>query len=297
MAGLAAAGFEILGYDTLAPVFSVTHEAAAMGCAVDWGRKDAMPTVSAPRYESAGQIEIPSNFLRHSASTVVLEALRRLKRQYPHVALLGKVFGPWTLAYHLFGVERFLMLTIDDPLQVREIIRRLTPLPILFAQAQFEAGADAITLGDHASADMISEKMYKEFLYPAHCILAREIKGPVILHTCGQTADRLADFAHTGFACFHFDSVVTPKRAREIVDAQPREASTRRRKIALMGSINNPEVLLQGTPAGVREAVAECLRQQIEIIAPECAVPLATPTQNLKALSQAVRDATSSARV
>jgi len=35
MARLAAAGHEVLGYDTVMPVFSVTQEAAALGCEVD----------------------------------------------------------------------------------------------------------------------------------------------------------------------------------------------------------------------------------------------------------------------
>jgi [methyl-Co(III) methanol-specific corrinoid protein]:coenzyme M methyltransferase len=52
-----------------------------------------------------------------------------------------------------------------------------------------------------------------------------------------------------------------------------------------MGNINNPRTLLHGTPRDVRAEVEECLRQDIEIIAPECAVPLTTPTANLKAVA------------
>ena len=54
-----------------------------------------------------------------------------------------------------------------------------------------------------------------------------------------------------------------------------------------MGNINNPQTLLRGTPQDVAQAVAECLRCHIEIIAPECAVPLTTPTRNLQALTEA----------
>ena len=43
MACLAAAGHEVLGYDTVMPVFSVTQEAEALGCRVDWGDPLMMP--------------------------------------------------------------------------------------------------------------------------------------------------------------------------------------------------------------------------------------------------------------
>ena len=43
MVGLARTSYEVLGYDTIAPIFSVQHEADALGCQVDWGRRDLMP--------------------------------------------------------------------------------------------------------------------------------------------------------------------------------------------------------------------------------------------------------------
>lgn len=293
MAGLAAAGHEILGYDTIAPVFSVQHEAAALGCEINWGRKDLMPDVIGRKYQRAEEIKIPGeegrgeSFLEHKACQVVIQAIRQLRAKFPDVTIVGKVFGPWTLAYHLFGVEPFLIMTLDDPPQVHEILRRLKNVAVIFAQAQFEAGADVVTLGDHATGDLVSGKMYREFLWPVHCELARRIPGPVILHICGNTADRLADIAHTGFACFHFDSKVPAKTAREIVNTTTKEESPKR-AITLMGNINNPQTLLHGTPAEVFQEVEECLRWEIEIIGPECAVPLTTPVENLQAIAQAV---------
>ena len=43
MAELAAGGYEILGFDTIMPEFSVQQEAAALGCEVDWGSPIMMP--------------------------------------------------------------------------------------------------------------------------------------------------------------------------------------------------------------------------------------------------------------
>jgi uroporphyrinogen-III decarboxylase len=40
---LALAGHTVLGLDVVMPLFSVCHEAAAMGCNVNWGGRDMMP--------------------------------------------------------------------------------------------------------------------------------------------------------------------------------------------------------------------------------------------------------------
>ncbi|MGD9494819.1 MAG: MtaA/CmuA family methyltransferase [Armatimonadota bacterium] len=279
MAGLAAAGHEILGYDTIAPVFSVQHEADALGCEVDWGRVDLMPEATVHPCRRAADIRLPADVLAHPAITVVLDALRLLRPRYPQVALVGKVFGPWTLAYHLFGVERFLIMTLDDPDEVCRILRALMPLPALFAQAQLDSGADVITLADHATGDLVSPAMYHDFLWPRHKELAADIRGPVALHICGDTLDRIAWISRSGLACFHFESKVPAARARWAAGD----------RIALMGNINNPCTLLRGTPDDVAAEVAECLRHGVEIIAPECAVPLTTPTENLQALVEAAR--------
>lgn len=278
MVGLARTGHEVLGYDTIAPIFSVQHEADALGCKVDWGRQDLMPEVTHRPCKCADDIKIPADFLRKPAIVVILEAIRKLKALFgDEVAIVGKVFGPWTLAYHLFGVESFLIMTMDDPDEVHRIVRKLKEVPVLFGRAQVEAGADVLTLADHATGELCSPQAYRHFLMGTHAELVGRIPAPLILHICGNTADRMDHIAQTRIACFHFDSRVPAAKANEIV----------RHRIALMGNINNPETLLKGTRGDVYRGVEAALAAEIEIIAPECAVPLTTPTENLRA----VRDA------
>jgi MtaA/CmuA family methyltransferase len=275
MACLAATSYDVLGYDTIAPVFSVQHEGAALGCDVDWGRRDMMPDAAPHPWRTADDIRIPDDFLQQPSIVVVLEALRLLRARYGNeVALVGKVFGPWTLAYHLFGVQNFLMLTLDDPAEVRRILDRLQPVPILFAEAQRQSGADAVTLGDHATGDLVSGRMYEELLWPLHCELARETQVPLILHICGDTLDRIDLIARSGLACFHFESKVPTAEAVRIVAG----------RITLMGNLNNPELLLRGTPAAIAADARRIRDSGIDIISPECAVPLTTPTANLQAV-------------
>ena len=126
------------------PLFSVWHESAALGCEVEWGEIDRMPDCRAHLCKVGDDIRIPKDLLGHPACTVPLEAIRLLrKRLGDEVAIVGKVFGPWTLGYHVFGVEEFLINTLLEPDVVKRAMATLKEVTVAFGQAQIEAGADA----------------------------------------------------------------------------------------------------------------------------------------------------------
>lgn len=275
MADLAAAGHGILGYDTVMPVFSVTQEAAALGCGVDWGEPLRMPAVrERPWRPETEDPAIPGNWFEAPSIRTVLSALEILRRRMgDRVAVIGKAMGPWSLCYSLWGTEEFLVLTLADPAKARRSLQVLKEVTIRFARAQAQAGADAVCIADHAT-DMISPAMYRDMLLPVHREILREVGCPVILHCCGDTSDRIGLFAEAGFDCFHFESKVDARAA--VRAAGPR--------MTLMGNINNPHLLLRGTGTEIREACRKAIAAGVRILAPECAVPLTTPTENLKAL-------------
>jgi len=276
---LALSGHTVLGMDVVMPLFSVCHEAAAMGCNVNWGGPDRMPESGKPIFKSIDDIRIPADLLRHPGCAVPLEALRLLKRRLGNsAAVCGKVFGSWTQAYHYFGIEDFLIMTLTEPDNVRRILEKLKDVTIKFANAQIDAGADCLLLADHATRDLCSPAAYQEFLMPLHTELARELKVPLILHICGDTSDRVGMIAQTGLACFHWDTKSgTPAGVRRLAGE----------KLALMGAINNT-MLLNGSPEDVASAVNAAFRAGIDVIGPECAVPLTTPLRNLKAIAETV---------
>ncbi len=279
MAELAATAVEVLGYDILMPYFSTLHEAAALDCPVEWGEKAIMPRLRVHPYRSPDEIRIPPDFLQRAPIRVVLDALRILRRHYgQEYALFGKVFGPWTLGYHLFGTEALLIRILDDRQGLREILERLKEVTVLFAQAQIDAGADALLLGDHCSADLCSPGSYREFLQPIHKELVERIPCPLVLHTCGHTADRISLFAETGIACFHFDTVVPAVEARRL--AGPR--------LQLMGGVNNPQSLLHCDRERITVEVQAAREAGVGIIGPECAVPLDCPVESLTFVREAV---------
>ena len=280
MAGLAAAGYTEIGFDNVMPLFSVWHESAALGCRVDWGEMGRMPDSRGSLYLIDDEVSIPNDFLLRQECQVPLRALRLLKERYgDEIAIVGKVFGPWTLGYHLYGIEEFLINTILKPDSVKKAMERLKQVTVAFGTAQIEAGADALCYADHATRDLCSPEAYRDFLLELHREMHERLPCPLILHICGDTSDRIAYIRETGIECFHFDSKVPAETARRLAGDT----------LSLMGGTSNFSIIREGTPDTVIEDVRDKHRCSIDIIGPECAVPLDAPYMNMKILADEVK--------
>ena len=183
--------------------------------------------------------------------------------------------GPWTLGYHAFGIETWLISTITDPDMIKRSIEKMKGITIAFARAQLDAGADCMMIADHATRDLCSPDAYRVFLKDLHAEFAEQIPCPTILHICGDTSDRIGMIAETGLSCFHWDTKLgNAERARGLAGD----------RLSLMGGINNIEVLRLGTVEEVQRKCQEAMDGGIDIVAPECAVPLDAPMRNLQAI-------------
>ena len=240
-----------------------------------------MPVATDHPVREFEQIEIPANVLEKPSLRVVLDAISRLRREYgDRAAIVGKVMGPWTISYHLAGTEEFLIWTITEPDKVRRYLEKLKEVTITFARAQLQAGADAVILADHATGDLVGPDTYRDFLMPVHQEMVSRIGGPVILHICGNCADRLRLFVEAGFHAYHFEWQVDSKFAVKTVNHD----------MSLVGNVANISGLLSGTPEEIRSQVRYAVEAGVDVIAPECAIPLSTPLRNLKAVVEAAKE-------
>ena len=285
MAALAAAGHDLLGFDNVAPYFSVHQEAAALGAEITWGSIDSMPALYSHPYNEPDDFVMPLDFHERLPIKTVTDSIHILKEKYKdNVAICGKVMGPWTLSYNLYGAENFLVDLIAEPDKAMGFLQAFKEISIFFALAQIEAGADMLTWADHATGDMVSSATYEEFLLPIHreCMLELKEKMPrkvpVILHTCGNTLDRMPLFSQAGFDAFHFDSKNDPLKALEAVNG----------RMLLTGCVSNVRVLLDGSEEDVKEQVVQIADAGITLISPECAVPCRVKNENLKAIVKTV---------
>jgi MtaA/CmuA family methyltransferase len=282
MAELALAGHTVAGFDSVMPEYSVDQEAAALGCEMDWGDRNTMPDAKSFPHADFSDIEIPSDFLEKPSMRVVLDALSILRKKIGgRVAIIGKAMGPWTLSYHMVGTQNFLLqVGMGETAKIEKMLRQLVPASIASVNAQFAAGADIVVLADHATGNLVSAKHYRDLLLQIHKDMMAEIQGPIILHVCGNCRDRLDLFAEAGFDCYHFEYQTDPRVVVETVG----------RQMSLAGCINNPQTLYQGSPEDVYAQTREVIAAGVDMIGPECCIPLATPLENLKAIVAACRE-------
>jgi len=282
MADLALAGHEIVGFDAVMPEYSVVQEAAALGAEIDWGNRNLMPDCKSFPHEDFSDIEVPENFLEKPSMRVLLDAISKLRKQVGgQAAIIGKAMGPWTLSFHMAGTQNFLLnIGLGELDKVHRMLDQLAPVTIASINAQFQAGADIVVFADHVTGSLVSAQTYEEVLLPLHKEIVSQIAGPLILHVCGNCSDRIELFADAGFNAYHFEWQVGAEYAVKTVGD----------RMSLAGCINNPEILLQGTPEQVYRQARAAIDAGVNIICPECAIPLTTPIQNLKAIVEAANE-------
>ncbi len=292
IAGLASFSYTDLGFDTVMPYFGLVHGAAALGAPIDWGEdpfvEENGKLISGPRmpacrqpahWKGPDEIDIPDDFLDQPTTKSIIDAVRILRKRHPDACVVGKVMGPWTLSYHMFGVQDFLLNVILEPEWVHACLDGLKDVSVAFANAQFEAGADIVTLADHSTGDLVRAETYRDFLMPVHQAITPKIDGPVILHCCGNTLDRIKYIKDAGFEAFHFAFENEPHAAKEVAGDFP-----------LVGNVSNVITLLKGDPDTIREEVKNVYDAGIEVVSPECAVPPQVTDESLKLISSTVLD-------
>ncbi len=200
------------------------------------------------------------------------------------VPIMGWVEGALAEAADLHSIY----LTMTDLIRradwLVELIEICVNVEISFAQAQIEAGADIIGIGD-AVASQISPAMYRHFALPyeQRIVSAIHERGALArLHICGNTTQLLPDMVSCGADVIDLDWMVDlPSAAKRFGD-----------RVSLCGNVDPVAVMLQGTPEKVYRATRLCAEGGGTrwISAAGCEIPDGTPHGNLRSQSRALQD-------
>ncbi len=195
----------------------------------------------------------------------------------------GWVEGPCAMAADLRGINALMLDFTDDPDFVHDLVQFVVDMELGFAQAQVDAGADIIGVGDAASS-LISPKMYHEFVYrQAKRLIGgiHDMGARVRLHICGRTRQIFPHMARLGADIVDLDSMAPLDEARREMGSSQ----------VLLGNVDPVRVLHDGTPQTVRTAFAEChyLAGPRYIVGAGCEIPPGTPDANVLAMSQYAR--------
>jgi len=280
MVCLCAANHTVFGFDAVTFIINFFNEPAALGCGMDWGSPEQLPAYTSHPWSEPEQAVMPEDLLDRPPVSIYLEALRLAKARYgDEVGVIGKVMGPLSMTQVMHGLEQTMMDMIERPKAIRAFLRVCVEVGVRCANAQFEQGIDALSIGEGgAGANMVSPRMHEELLLEFHREMVRRIDGPTVMHICGDITPRLEILKKMGLHCFNFDWAVEPKVMKSMAAGSFR----------LMGNVNTGD-LMRGTPEEIERQVAENLEAGVEIISPGCAVSPLCPTENLRAMAAGIR--------
>ncbi|HEX9062654.1 MAG TPA: uroporphyrinogen decarboxylase family protein, partial [Clostridia bacterium] len=250
------------------------------------------PDIVEPLLKDVSQIDSISfdGIMEDEDINVLSDTTRKLNEIVGDRTLVGSSqWGPFTLAGHVYGVERLMRNIYKDKKAVHAVLEFTTELCARYLERFVEAGAGIISIADPTSSgDLISREQFREFSLPYLKKAVQRIneKGSIVsIHICGNITNRLDLIPETGAKNISVDYKVDISKARELLAG----------KIAFSGNMNPVAVMQNETPDGVEISCRECIKKAGDrgyILMPGCDIPPGVPVENIVRMVEIALDHT-----
>lgn len=270
----------LTGFENFGVPFDMTVESEPLGACVDLGDKEIEPRVT--RYSEEALEDIISTRqvdpYGENRMAVTLAAISRLKND--EVPVIGNVTGHFSTATSVIDPLVIFKLLRTDPERAAAFFKFINDYSVEYAIEMVKAGADVIAVSDPtATGDILGGKYFAKFAAPYYASFIQTLHSldiPVIVHICGNANSIIGSLNGVGADALSFDSIVNMRAARGLVNT------------ALMGNVNT-QLLHTGEGDKIRSITANCIDSGVDIVAPACGLSMATPVQNLRAMTDFVR--------
>jgi MtaA/CmuA family methyltransferase len=280
MAELAAAAYDMVGFDNIGVPLCLTVEAEVLGAKVYVGDSTALPRIVA--FPEISMEEIIANalpgLLQHGRVPQVLRSVELVREMRPGIPIIGNIAGPATLAASLIRPSAMIDLVKKDPSFLNRLLEGIVSFLCAYAEAMVDNGADIIMIhepaarsGSHMGFDLFHNVLpyLSELSRYAHLGGAR-----VILHVCGGRLEQVSVCRETDVDAYSFEAEVDPGEAHAILHKP------------IIGTVPSslvhyfpPEMVLEETLMAVRKGAT--------MMSPPCGLGLDTPFQNLRIMKEA----------
>lgn len=276
---------ELYQPDGIPVIFDLQLEAEILGCRLRWAETSPPAVVSHPLAEGLSLRDLSLPEPTSGRIPAVTEATRTIRQKYPDIALYGLVTGPFTLALHLLGTEIFLKL-LESPEEVKEILDFCAEVSVRMSDYLMEAGCDVIAVVDPMTSQIDTET-FREFVTPQASRVFDSIRDRGRLGSffvCGHAQQNVEEMCRCRPDNISIDENIPLDFVREVALKEG---------ISFGGNLRLTVVLLMGDAEDARHEALNCLDMGGEtgfILAPGCDIPMETPPENLKAVTQMVND-------
>lgn len=218
-----------------------------------------------------------------------------LDRDFDKYEEYAVISGAWghllTIAFDLFGMERFLVMMYEDPDMAHYILDRICEVFEGMAQRMFSKtrkNMDIYCINDDYGfqhGPMMSLEMWRKFIKPRLkrlCSVAKRNDSLVMQHSCGSVKIFIPDFIEIGV------DILNPVQVTAS-DMDPEELSKSfKHKIGFHGSIDTQRLLILGSIDDVKREVEKMLviakKYRGWALAPNQLIMPETPVENVIAL-------------
>lgn len=271
--------------DGVPVIFDLQIEAEILGCELQWAPHNPPAVISHPLAQGTRVQDLKVPKVTDGRIPVVVQACKELREKYPDVALYGLITGPFTLALHLMGTDIFMKL-FEAPDEVMEVMEFCTKVGVKMSEYLMEAGCDIIAVVDPMTSQ-IDPVTFETFVTP-YCTrifnFIREKQKLSSFFVCGHAQQNIEAMCNCKPDNVSIDENIPLEYVKEIA---------LKKRISFGGNLKLTVVLLMGTQDDVRENAIDCLDMGGNkgfILAPGCDLPMDTPKENIKAVTELVHD-------
>ncbi|MCK5207099.1 MAG: thioredoxin family protein, partial [Cyclobacteriaceae bacterium] len=216
---------------------------------------------------------------------LTLNAASRLRKTFPEVALYGLITGPFTLALHLLGTDIFMKM-LEDPDYMNELLVFTNEIGKAMAEFYIDAGCDIIAVVDPMTSQ-IDPMSFETFVTPRAIELFEHIREKGALGSffvCGHAQQNIEAMCGCKPDNISIDENIPMDYVKDVA---------LKHNISFGGNIKLTVVMLMGDQNDVQENALECMDlggNKGFILAPGCDLPMDTPIENVKAVTELVHD-------
>ena len=276
---------ELYQPDGIPVLFDLQLEAELLGCKLNWADENPPAVISHPLLEgkTIENLSVPEK--HHGRLPLTLDATRQLRAKYPDLALYGLIAGPFTLALHLLGTDIFMKL-FEEPQYVNKLFGFCEKVAKRMADYYIEAGCDVIAVVDPMTSQ-IDPVTFETFVTQPMTKIFNHIRGKGALGSffvCGHAQQNIEVMCGCKPDNISIDENIPLNYVKDIA---------LRHNISFGGNLQLTVVLLMGTPEDAAFNALDCIELGGErgfILAPGCDLPMATPPENLIAVTKLVKD-------
>jgi len=276
---------ELYQPDGIPVLFDLQLEAELLGCKLNWAEENPPAVISHPLLEGKTIEDLLIPDKHQGRMPIVMDATQQLRAKYPDLALYGLIAGPFTLALHLLGTDIFMKL-FEEPEYVTKLFAFCEKVAKRMADYYIEAGCDVIAVVDPMTSQ-IDPVTFEAFVSPPMTEIFQHIRERGAFSSffvCGHAQQNIEVMCGCKPDNISIDENIPLDYVKDIA---------LRHNISFGGNLQLTVVLLMGTPEDAAFNALDCMELGGDrgfILAPGCDLPMATPTENLIAVTKLVKD-------